>query len=53
MSGPFDRIWHLDDPQRFQAFRQVSEEMTLPPGVGLPGRIFESGLPGVDRGREG
>jgi signal transduction histidine kinase len=39
------RIWHLDDPRRFQAFRQISEEMTLPSGVGLPGRIFESGLP--------
>jgi signal transduction histidine kinase len=39
------RIWHLDDPERFQTFREVTEGMTFPPGVGLPGRIFESRRP--------
>src|SRR2546426_9162762 len=36
-------LWHLDDPQRFAPFRDVTEETDLPPGVGLPGRVFESG----------
>jgi signal transduction histidine kinase len=38
-------IWHLDDQERFQTFREVTEGTTLPPGGGLPGRIFESGRP--------
>ncbi|MGH7823508.1 MAG: histidine kinase dimerization/phospho-acceptor domain-containing protein, partial [Candidatus Binatia bacterium] len=36
-------IWHLDDPQRFAPFREVTETTDLPLGVGLPGRVFESG----------
>jgi signal transduction histidine kinase len=38
-------IWHLDDPERFQAFREVTQAMTLSPGVGLPGRILDNGRP--------
>jgi signal transduction histidine kinase len=38
-------IWHLDDPERFHAFREVTQRTTLAPGVGLPGRIFETGKP--------
>ncbi len=36
-------LWHLDDPQRFAPFREVTEVTDLPLGVGLPGRVFESG----------
>jgi signal transduction histidine kinase len=38
-------IWHLDDPERFHAFRDVTQAMTFSPGVGLPGRILDSGRP--------
>ncbi|OLE37536.1 MAG: hypothetical protein AUG48_04185 [Actinobacteria bacterium 13_1_20CM_3_68_9] len=38
-------IWHLDDPERFHAFRDVTQAMTFRPGVGLPGRILDSGRP--------
>ena len=38
-------LWHLDDPQRYEAFRKVSETMTFAPGVGLPGRVLEQRKP--------
>lgn len=38
-------LWHLDDPQRYEAFREVSEIMTFAPGVGLPGRVLEQRKP--------
>jgi diguanylate cyclase (GGDEF)-like protein/PAS domain S-box-containing protein len=38
-------IWHLDDPERFQEFRRVTESMSFDSGVGLPGRVLESGSP--------
>lgn len=38
-------IWHLDEPERFDAFRQASEGVSLERGVGLPGRVLESGAP--------
>ncbi|WP_280156355.1 ATP-binding protein [Piscinibacter sp. XHJ-5] len=38
-------LWHLDDPQRYEAFREVSEAMTFAPGVGLPGRVLSEGRP--------
>ncbi len=38
-------IWHLDDQERFQTFREVTEGTTMAAGEGLPGRIFESGRP--------
>lgn len=37
------KIWHLDDPARYEAFRRVSEVARFPRGVGLPGRVLESG----------
>ena len=38
-------VWHLNDPQRFQAFRDVTERTRFKPGEGLPGRVFSSGEP--------
>ena len=39
------RTWHLDDPERFEAFRRVTEATHFDPGAGLPGRVLESGEP--------
>ena len=39
------RTWHLDDPERFEAFRRVTEATHFVPGAGLPGRVLESGEP--------
>jgi signal transduction histidine kinase len=38
-------VWHLDDPEGFHAFREVTQGTTLAPGSGLPGRVFETGQP--------
>ena len=38
-------IWHFDDPERFTTFREVAENTTFKFGVGLPGRVKESGKP--------
>ncbi|MEN8184420.1 MAG: ATP-binding protein, partial [Myxococcota bacterium] len=38
-------IWHLDEPERFERFRAVTERTRFAPGVGLPGRVLESGRP--------
>ncbi|MDQ3815448.1 MAG: PAS domain S-box protein, partial [Armatimonadota bacterium] len=38
-------LWHLDDSALFEPFRRVTEETRLTAGVGLPGRVFESGKP--------
>ena len=37
------RIWHLDQPERFETFRKVTEATTMPRGSGLPGRVLASG----------
>jgi signal transduction histidine kinase/ActR/RegA family two-component response regulator len=36
-------LWHLDDPQRFAPFREITEATDLPLGIGLPGRVLETG----------
>ncbi len=41
---PMD-IWHLADPDRFDGFRQATREIRLVRGIGLPGRILDSGQP--------
>ena len=38
-------IWHIDDPERFATFREVTEKTTFEAGVGLPGRVMASGEP--------
>ena len=37
------RIWYLESPGRFEAFRRASEACELPLGIGLPGRVQASG----------
>jgi hypothetical protein len=37
------RLWHLGDPQRFERFREQTERTSMSRGVGLPGRVLESG----------
>ncbi len=38
-------FWHLDDPERHAAFKEVTESTNFASGEGLPGRILESGEP--------
>jgi PAS domain S-box-containing protein len=38
-------IWYLEDPARFEAFRAKTMETVLPSGIGLPGRVAQSGHP--------
>jgi len=38
-------IWHLDDPDAFSEFREVTERTRFSIGEGLPGRILASGEP--------
>ena len=39
------RVWHLEDSERFETFRRVSEATRFRSGVGLPGRVLSSGKP--------
>lgn len=39
------RIWHLDDPARFETFRDITETTPFDSGEGLPGRIIANGKP--------
>lgn len=34
-------IWHMDDAERFQAFKTLTEKTEFDKGVGLPGRVLE------------
>ena len=38
-------IWHLDEPQRYLDFRQLTEQTEFAVGEGLPGRAAESSQP--------
>jgi diguanylate cyclase (GGDEF)-like protein len=35
-------VWHCHEPERFAGFIERSEAMSMPAGVGLPGRVLES-----------
>jgi PAS domain S-box-containing protein len=39
------RVWHLEDPVRYGAFREVTEGTSFRPFEYLPGRILASGKP--------
>src|SRR5712692_6863175 len=38
-------LWHLDNAAQFETFRRVTENSPLAIGIGLPGRVVESGKP--------
>ncbi|HEX3034237.1 MAG TPA: sigma 54-interacting transcriptional regulator [Thermodesulfobacteriota bacterium] len=38
-------IWHLENPERFKTFREVTEASRFTSGVGLPGRVLANGKP--------
>jgi signal transduction histidine kinase len=38
-------LWHLDNPERYETFRKVSEATTFAVGTGLPGRVLEERKP--------
>lgn len=39
------KFWYFENQQRFEAFRKITEITPFDPGVGLPGRVLESGKP--------
>jgi signal transduction histidine kinase/DNA-binding response OmpR family regulator len=39
------RIWHIDDPEHYRVFCEVTEQTNFAAGEGLPGRILASGEP--------
>jgi GAF domain-containing protein len=38
-------LWHVDEPEHFQIFQEVTEATPLAVGLGLPGRVLASGKP--------
>lgn len=38
-------IWHLQEPERYEPLRKLTDETPLTPGIGLPGRVLQSGKP--------
>jgi PAS domain S-box-containing protein len=36
-------IWHLEHPERYRRFQQISDRSRFSHGVGLPGRVLASG----------
>jgi PAS domain S-box-containing protein len=39
------KLWHMDDPERFELFRCVTEVIGFKPGVGLPGFVLAYAAP--------
>ena len=39
------KIWHLDDPARFEIFRRRTGQTSFKPGVGMIGQVMASGEP--------
>ncbi len=39
------KVWHLDDPERFKLFREVTESHRFKPGPGLSGHTCATGKP--------
>ena len=38
-------LWHLEDPSRFQTFREITSRTPLTLGAGLPGRVAQRAQP--------
>ncbi len=36
-------VWHLDQPERFRRFQDLTNTFRFSPGLGLPGRVLASG----------
>jgi signal transduction histidine kinase len=39
------KIWHVDKPGQFDTFQKITKETPLEEGIGLPGRVLNSGEP--------
>ncbi len=39
------KIWHIENTERFETLRKVTEDTSFDPGVGLPGRVLATGKP--------
>jgi PAS domain S-box-containing protein len=39
------RIWHLENPQQYATFKDITESTPLRRGIGLPGRVLATGKP--------
>jgi PAS domain S-box-containing protein len=38
-------VWHLDDPACHARFREATEAIEFAPGMGLPGKVLQTGRP--------
>lgn len=38
-------LWHLEDPIKLQAFREVTAQTTFARSAGMPGKVWDSGKP--------
>ncbi len=38
-------VWYSREVERYAEFRRLTETLTFAPGVGLPGRVWQSGTP--------
>jgi diguanylate cyclase (GGDEF)-like protein/PAS domain S-box-containing protein len=36
-------LWYVSDPARFKPFQELTDRTVMPHGVGLPGRVLQSG----------
>ena len=39
------KIWHVEEPGKFDTFQKITKETLFEEGVGLPGRVLNSGEP--------
>ncbi|HEX6290184.1 MAG TPA: PAS domain-containing protein [Herpetosiphonaceae bacterium] len=38
-------VWHIDQPERYEPLRKLTDELPLVPGVGLCGRVLQTAKP--------
>src|SRR5688572_28159201 len=38
-------LWYLDPPEQYNAFKQLTENTSFAPGVGLPGKVMLECMP--------